>query len=220
MQYIFMAILSIALVSAVISFFVMGWKDTARSRRLAREANQRQIRFDREDPLGTPARFRDFLLISGGHAPRTRNVAHGRLGEYPVRAFDFRFEVGHGTRRQTRRYSVIVFDLEQSYPDVVLWHDLDRHAAPPPVRKFSGRIAQWSYSGSRLLADTINNAAGSLAEDGLGVEVRDGHLMLWLPSRGRVLQDYCLWMDQALMIRMALQQRAALLGDSISTQAT
>jgi hypothetical protein len=120
-EYLLIAVL----VAAVISFVVMGLAKVRRSRSLARAAHQRGNRFFRDDPFDVPRRYAKFALISSGHSPCAHNVTDGRLGGRSARAFDFRCELGHGTRRITRHYSVLVVGAAECPHRLLMWSDAD-----------------------------------------------------------------------------------------------
>ena len=193
-----LVILVIALLAAMISFVVMGIRHLGRARVLARHSHERGLRFSREDPFNIPKRYRDFALISCGHSPRACNVSHGRIDLWNVRAFDFRYEVGHGTRRMTCHYSAIIIDTRIDLPDVLMWNDADAEHAPLGVREGDGRVDCWCFTGSCALADVLKNAADSLAPEGLSMQVRGPMLMLTLPAIHRRQWDYTVWMDAAM----------------------
>ena len=205
MQIAFMATLVIALVAAMISFVVMGTRHLGRSRTLARHSHERGMRFSREDPFGVPERYRDFALISCGHSPRACNVSHGQIDSWNVRAFDFRYEVGHGTRRMTCHYSVIVIDTQIDFPNVLMWSDADAEHAPLEVRRSDGHVDCWCFTGSGALADVLRNAAGSLVAEGLSMQVRGSMLMVALPAFHRRGWDYTVWMDTAMKLPCILR---------------
>lgn len=200
MQIAFMATLVIALLAAMISFVVMGIHHLGRARVLARCSHEQGMRFSREDPFNIPKRYRDFALISRGHSPRACNVSHGRIDSWNVRAFEFRYEIGHGTRRLTCHYSAIIIDTQIDLPDVLMWNDADAEHAPLAVREGDGRVDCWCFTGNRELAEVLKNATDSLAAEGLSMQVRGAMLMLALPAIHRQQWDYTGWLDAAMQL--------------------
>lgn len=143
------------------------------------------MRFSADDPFDVPRRYADFALICGGHSPKADNVIYGRLGGRRVRAFDFRYEVGHGTRRMTRHYAVVVVEVERDLPRVLMWNDDDAESSPLPTRSADGHIACWSYRGDPEAAVALKNALGDLMSEGASVQTCGTGLMLFAPVRRR-----------------------------------
>jgi len=187
LQIAFMVLLSGVLAAAVVSCAVMGLLQIRRTRVLAREANKLGMRFSRDDPFDVSRRYANFALMSSGHSLRASNVIYGRLSRRPVRAFDFRYEVGHGTRRVTRRYSVVVMETDRQLPRLLMWHDRDAGDAPLEARQGDGHLACWTYRGSDDLAASARDACLALADDAVSIETSGTSLMAFSSagSRGR-----------------------------------
>jgi len=179
---LFVALLILVLVAAVLSFAVMGIAQSRRRGRLARRAHKMGLRFSADDPFDVPGRYGRFAVIAGGHGPRAHNVTYGRIAGVPVRTFDFRYEVGHGTRRLTRRYDVVVFELDLDLPIVLMWHELDLHAAPLPTRRAQGRAGRWVCCGDRALATVLAGACHPFEQDAPSIQVDRRSLMLAMPA--------------------------------------
>ena len=154
-QYAFVAVLVGVLLAASVSFAVMGLGKMLRRRRLARDAHESGMKFFPDDPYDVPRRYADFAVVSSGHSPCANNVTAGRLGGRALRAFDFRCELGHGTRRLTRRYSVAVAETSLAQASLLMWHTGDAELAPMAARDMQGRVGQWSFRGSRALAEAV-----------------------------------------------------------------
>lgn len=195
-----MAILTLALPAAAVSFVVMGVRQTRHARRLARQADERGLHFDSGDPYDIPERYRRFTLLSCGHSPRATNVTHGRLDSLPLRAFEFRYEIGHGPRRTTCRYSAVIVDLQSDVEDLLMWNQSDAQQAPLEARKVDGQAGLWSYQGRMHPAERLARIADSLAEEGLSLQVRGGELLLSLPAERPRGKDYFTWLDEAIQI--------------------
>ncbi len=183
----------------------MGLRRSAHTKSLARHAHKWGIRFSSEDPFDIPVRFGEFALISCGHSPRACNVMHGRLREWPVRAFTFHYEAGHGTKRTTRHYGVVVVELSTKFPDVLMWNTTIDDQAPLEVRNSDGHVLCWSFVGSKKVADAVSDSALAMGEKGLGIQIRGDILMLSMPDFGSGQWDYTTWVDEVLAIPTALQ---------------
>jgi hypothetical protein len=194
-EYLLIAVL----VAAVVSFVVMGLAKMRRSRWLARAAHQRGNRFFRDDPFDVPRRYAHFALISSGHSPCANNVTDGRLGGRSARAFDFRCELGHGTRRITRHYSVLVVGAADCPQRLLMWSDADAEGAPLVARDAQGHVGGWACTGPADLAALAERACPGLAESGTSIELRDGLLMLAAPARQSPLA-YAVDLDCALAL--------------------
>jgi hypothetical protein len=198
-QYAFVAVL----VAASVSFAVMGLGKVLRRRRLARDAHQRGLRFFPDDPYDVPRRYADFAVISSGHSPCANNVTAGGIAGRTVRAFDFCCELGHGTRRLTRRYSVAVAETHLSQPSLLMWHAGDGELAPLAARDVQGQVGQWGFCGSRELAETVQAACRHLGHAQPSVEIRGSVVLIAVPVR-RSIRQYALALDEVSGIIEAL----------------
>jgi len=200
MQIAFMAILVVAFLAAVVSFTVIGLRHSAHTKTLSNYAHRRGVLFSHEDPFEIPLRYSQFAIISCGHSPRAYNVMYGQLGHWPGRAFTFRYEVGHGTRRLSRRYGIIVLELGQALPDVLMWNQADKPQAPLEVRAGDKNCDDWTFVGDGDLARTLSRSAQALKDRGLNIQVSGRSLMLAMPAQGSEKWDYADWLDDALSI--------------------
>ena len=183
MQTAFTVLLVLVLAGALVAFAVMALRQARRRNRLAKAAAEMRLRFAAEDPFDVPCRYGQFALISGGHSPRAHNVTYGRIGGVPVRAFDFRYEVGHGTRRLTRHYHVVALETGRELPEVLLWHEGDLAAAPPGARSARHRLGAWLCRGEPSLAGALAAACGPFADDGPSLQTVGQVVLLALPAR-------------------------------------
>ncbi len=214
-QYAFVAVLVGVLLAASISFAVMGFGKVLRRRRLARDAHESGMKFFPDDPYDVPRRYADFAVISSGHSPCANNVTAGRLGGRILRAFDFRCELGHGTRRLTRRYSVVVAETHQVQPSLLMWHSGDADLAPLAARGMQGLVGQWSYRGSRALAEAVESACRHLDQAQSSIEVRGSVVLIASPVR-RAIRRHALALDEVAGILKALGDLAQDQSSSVS----
>lgn len=185
MQIVFLVLLILVLVAAVLAFAIMGALQSRRRAALARTTHEMGLRFAAEDPFDVPGRYGRFALIGAGHSPRAHNVSYGRVGGVRLRAFDFRYEVGHGTRRLTRRYRIVVFEIDRPMPPVLMWHERDLEAAPMPARADTHPLGPWRCRGDRAFAATLARACEAFADDAPSLQADDGMLLLALPEPRR-----------------------------------
>ncbi len=184
------ALLWVVLVAAAIFFAVMGAVQTRRTRRLAHDAHEIELRFSHTDPFDLPMRYRSFALIRSGHSPMARNVAYGRQESWPVRCFDFRYEAGHGPRRVGRSYRVYVVETAGELQPVVMWHERDREWTPLEAQPADGRIGPWAYKGSPNATDMLAEICADLADDGACMQTAGRALMLCLPAGAPARSDH------------------------------
>jgi len=184
-QTVLMLLLICILLASVVSFAVMGWLQKRRSNALEARACEMNMRFSAEDPFDVPQRYAPFTVIGSGHSARASNVTYGRIDGWAVRAFDFRYEVGHGTRRETRRYGIVLVETDHPFPNLLMWHDRDAQWAPLPAQRLGGRIAPWSFRGDEGLAAALAGFCREIAERGVSVQVRQSVLMFSQPVRDR-----------------------------------
>ena len=169
-QTVLVVLLLAAPVAAGVGFAIGGWLQVRRRDRLARTAHEAGLLFSAEDPFDAPRRYVRFAMIGGGHSGRAANVTYGRVRGFAVRAFDFRYEVGHGTRRQGRRYAVIAVEDLGAFPPVLLWRRRDADLAPLAARQTAGRAGEWDCRGDRA-AQVVAQLPEALAAAVTGVEV-------------------------------------------------
>lgn len=202
MHGILIALLIAILAAAIVSIAVMGLCRRRRTKALARKAGEMGMRFSADDPFDVPRRYGNFTVISSGHSPCASNVTYGRLNRRVVRAFDFRYELGHGTRRTTRHYGVIVLETEIHLPEVLMWNERDAESIPLCAIQPDGRIGCWSYCGSEELASVLLVTAGPLAADAAGMQISRMVLMVHVPA-GAGGKDYTSYLDSvAAMVEM------------------
>ena len=182
MQIVFIAILIGVLLVSVCSFAVLGLARHRRVASLARRAHEKGMRFVPRDPFDVPRRYARFELIRCGHSAHAENVTHGRVDGWPVRAFDFRFEAGHGTRGLTRQYGVVVADTDLSLPAVLMWHEKDLDGGPLTARQCDRRKGMWVYMGDEEVASRLAGSAADLDEEKLSIQTSGSSLMLCLPA--------------------------------------
>lgn len=206
-QYAFVAALVGVLLAASVSFAVMGLGKMLRRRRLARDAHESGMKFFPDDPYDVPRRYADFAVVSSGHSPCANNVTAGRLRGRTLRAFDFRCELGHGTRRLTRRYSVVVAETRLAQPSLLMWHTGDAELAPLAARDMQGRVGRWSYRGSRELAEAVEPACRRLEQAQPSIEVRGAVVLIAAPVR-RAISRHALALDEVAGILEALDNLA------------
>lgn len=128
------------------------------------------LRFSPDDPFDVPHRYRQFPVICSGHSPLAENVSYGRVDGWPVRAMQFHNEIGHGTRRQTKNYSIIVFEVDSPLPSAALWNNRDLSDAPLEVRNASQHLEYWTYSGDEEFCRQISRLAEDLGKDGFNIQ--------------------------------------------------
>lgn len=181
-QFAFELLLIGVLSAAVVFFAVMGLLQTRRKNVLTRKAHEGGMRFSGRDPFNIPCRYRRFALIDSGHSPHATNVTYGRRGGGSVRAFDFRCEAGHGTRRVTRHYDVVVVETDFEIPGVLLWDDRDAEHAPLAARQADGHMAWWSWRGSEGMAARMIRACGASECSCMNLQVCGNVLLLCAPG--------------------------------------
>jgi hypothetical protein len=182
LQIAFVVLLTTVLLAAVVSCAIMGLMQVRRTRALAGEAHKLGMHFSSDDPFDVPRRYADFALISNGHSPRASNFTHGRLAGHRVRAFDFKYEVGHGTRRLTRHYRVIVVETDRLLPDVLMWNESDAESAPVGAMTAQGRVGNWQVRGDMEAGSTLAHACGQLANGSTSIQTCVSALMLFSPA--------------------------------------
>ena len=205
-QILFVALLIGVLVLSVCILAVMGVGRHCRVVALARQAHRMRMRFSPGDPFDVPRRYAAFDLIRSGHSPHANNVTHGQLSGWALRAFDFRYELGHGMRRLTRQYGVIVIETNRPLGSVLLWHEGDRQDGPGATRPHRRRHACWICQGPEDLAARLAELCWPVAGDRASIQTCGSVLMFCLPSRGR-WPDYAAGLEKVGAILEGLGAR-------------
>ncbi|MGC9454949.1 MAG: hypothetical protein ACP5HU_08790 [Phycisphaerae bacterium] len=182
MEFLFAIVLTVVLLAAVVSVTVMALRQRRRRRRLAQQAHVAGLRFAPEDPFDVALRYRRFALMEAGHSPRAHNVTYGRLHGLPVRAFDFRYEVGHGTRRLTCHYAVTVAETERRLSSVLLWSSGDMQTAPLAVRHCRTCVGPWVCDEASGAGAKLASAVADFGADGGSIQACGGTVMLCRPG--------------------------------------
>ena len=208
MQNALVMVLVAVLIASTASFVVMGLSQRRRTWRLARRAHEMGMRFSADDPFDVPNRYAAFALIGGGHSPRASNVTYGHVEGSSLRAFDFRCELGHGTRRLSRHYGVIVAEVGRPAPEVLMWHRLDAQFAPLAGRIADGAVGPWRVAGDAGLAAALGRACQTLADQPVSVQAAGNSIMFCVPIRRR-RQDYLTYFQKVLGVLRAMRQAPA-----------
>lgn len=161
----------------------MGLRQRRRTSVLAAWAHAKGMRFSPDDPFDIPRRYADFSIIRGGHSPCVHNVTYGQRSGLPIRAFDFRYEVGHGTSRVTRHYNVLLIERDAPVPAVLMWNAHDLESAPLEARAGTETLACWTVSGDKARAGGLGFACSELADLGVSLQAAGRTLMLFAPGR-------------------------------------
>ncbi|MCJ7544716.1 MAG: hypothetical protein MUP47_09185 [Phycisphaerae bacterium] len=218
-QTVLIVLLLAAPVATAVGFAIGGLLQVRRRDRLARAAHEAGLLFSAEDLFDVSRRYARFAVIGGGHGGRATNVTYGRLGGLPVRAFDFRYEIGHGTRRQGRHYAVVAVEAMEPATPLLLWRWGDLDLAPLAARQATERLGDWDCRGQGA-AQAVAKLPEALAGAATGVEVLGpaelagvrpagsvegdaaGTLLVWAPVRRERL--YAVPLADALALAGAL----------------
>jgi hypothetical protein len=173
--------------AAAAGLAVLGLLQRLRRRAMERRAHEAGLHFSAEDTFDVPRRCAAFALCAAGHSPQASNVTYGRVRGLPVRAFDFRYEAGHGTRRSTRYYGVVLVEAgTRPAPalrgDVLMWNGRDAARAPAAAQRPDGTLRGWSWRGDARQARWMADRCEALAASGLSVEVRREGVLFCFPA--------------------------------------
>ena len=183
MQNVILALLLLAgFLAAVVWFAVLGIRQARRAKALARCANEMGMLFSMEDCFSLPRRYADFLLMSGGHSGRACHVAHGRGGGFPVKVFDFHYELGHGTKRLAERRRIVSLETNRLLPQLLMWDPRQVVLAPLTIQVSDGRVGEWLFRGRADLASAVTEVWADTPMEGACLESRGTTLLLSAPS--------------------------------------
>ena len=183
MQAAVIIVLLGVLAVAMAFFAVMGLAQVRRTKALARAANEMGLQFSSDDPFDVPRRYADLALISCGHSGRANNVSYGRLHGLPVRAFDFRYEIGHGTRRIARHYSVVTAEVGVELPPALIWHVEDEAVSPLLAGRPTAHVDCWACQGDAEFARQLAEACRALADYFVSAQTQGSIMLLCAPVR-------------------------------------
>jgi len=205
MQIAFIMLLTGAFLAAVAYFLRMGLRQVRRTRLLARNAASLGLRFSAKDPFDIPARHADLAPVASGHSARAINVTYGHLGGWSVKAFDFYYELGHGTRRVSRHCVMALAETATPMPFALMWNDSDAEWAPLPARRIESRTSAWACRGNKALIELIASICRPFAADRLSIQSSERVLMLCAP--GGANDDYSRLMNLVGCLLQALQEQ-------------
>ena len=166
-------------------FMILGMRLRLRRRRLVQRCGARGLEFVSGDPFSAPRLFSDFALMSAGHSPRAENVAQGRCAGGRLQSFDLSYEVGHGIRRSSRNYTVVIVEGDHNLADVLMWHPDDAAGAPLRAAQAEQTAGPWVFRGDGATAERLADASGVLSDLSASVQVVRGALMISAPIRSR-----------------------------------
>ncbi len=161
----------------------MGVRQRRRRRRLARLAGELGLSFSPSDPFALVRRHEAFALMQAGHDAQVDNVLFGPLGGWRARAFDYRYEIGHGPHRLIRRFSVVAVDGPEGLGEGLVWREPQGCPAPLPVE--GARVVEGAWradAGGERLARRVVAAWPGGFDGALGLECRAGQLLLSVPG--------------------------------------
>ena len=184
---VFLIIPIAALGAGLVFLGWMGFAQRRRRRRLARAAHQMDLKFSPTDLFEVTHRYGDFVLVPAGHSARAENVIYGRYGGWPLRAFDYYFEAGHGPQRLARRYSVIVADTNLDIPPALLWHAGDDEHVPLAAKGSLGDAGPWRVVAGAPFARRLAEAFASFAGECVHVQTLGQSVVLSLATRSKPL---------------------------------
>lgn len=171
----------------IASLGLIALRQARRSRRLSRRAHEIGLRFSQDDLFDIPRRYLTFAIMQAGHSSRAHNVIYGRRDGLPVRAFDFHYEIGHGTTRTTRRYWVVIVEMDQPLTPIILWNRLDSDLVPIEVLMTDTQVRFWSCRGSAEVADELCPILEPLASSGVSLQSCGQALMIAMPAGRKTL---------------------------------
>ena len=206
MQLAFLIILISTLGAGVLVLGWMGWSQRRRKLALARVAHEMGMMFSAKDPFELTRRYSSFVLASAGHSSRAENVIYGRYKGWYVRAFDYRFEAGHGPRRLVRRYSVIVSDTHLEAPPTLMWHEQDADHVPLAVQNPLARLGGWLVVSGRGFAPALAGAFAGFAAEAVNLQADRRWVMLCSARRWKPA-DFAARIDRAAAALGALRAR-------------
>ena len=182
MHGFFIVLLVGVLIASVISLVAMGWLQHRRTNALARKAHEMSMHFSPSDIFDIGCTYRNFALITSGHSPRIENVTYGRIKGKTIRAFDFRYEIGHSMERLTKHYYVIVVETQREMAKVIMWHEADASAEALSLPLGDQRVEKWLYRGSTRQARSLARLGESLGCE-VNMQVLSNAVMLAIPAR-------------------------------------
>lgn len=179
MQTALIAILSLA----TLTLLVLAAAQWRRRRRLARLAHELGLNFFSNDPYDLPRRYAAFTLMQAGHGAYADNVMFGRMGGWSLRAFDYRYEAGHGPHRLVRRHSVVAADAATALPAVLAWQEPDGRPDSPVAAPVALMGGHWRVAGNSDVGRRLAGCWRLEGGDPACIEARDELLLFSVPRR-------------------------------------
>jgi len=129
------------------------------------------------------------------------------LEERRIRAFDFLYEVGHGTRRMTRRYDVVVIETDRTLPAVLMWSEKDIESAPLEIQNSGENVGGWFSTGQKNQAQALKDACLGMLDPALSLQTCGESLMLFAPAGG-AKEPFGLRLQQSVLLASSLERVA------------
>jgi hypothetical protein len=111
--------------------------------------------------------------------------------------------VGHGTRRLTQRYNVVLAHADHPLPPVLMWPEQDAGEMPLAARRSRRRKGGWFYSGDEAAVSRLADRCDALGAKALGFQTVGDALMVWDSRRGR-RDDYTRWLKNVPQLLTAV----------------
>ncbi len=148
-------VLVLFLVLAAALLVRSGFIRRRRLRRLGHLAELQGLRAAGRDFMGLPARYAKCLLMQSGHSAYAENLLFGRTGNCFLRAFDLRFEAGHGPQRQSCLVTVVAAETMRARPSVAIWRDEPAAAALLCMENLAAGQDGWIRVGDEATAEEL-----------------------------------------------------------------
>lgn len=180
---ILILLLTTALLAVTAFFAGLGIAVAMRCRALAQQANRQALRFSPADPFDLPNRYGELTLFQCGHSPQARNVTHGSYHGKIVRTFDFYCELGHGTRRLTRRCVVVTVETTRPLTPLSVWNLSHPNVIPMEAHRLA-ETALPELDGAPPCPDPrLSELWPECLRHRASLETKDHCLCLYLPAR-------------------------------------
>jgi len=187
-QLLLIAILGVATLTLA-GMALSQWRRRVAWRRAAGECD---LKFSLQDIFDLPRRYAGLSLMQAGHSAYADNLIYGRLDEWFLRAFDYRFEAGHGPQRVTRRYCVVAAETQLSLAGASAWRDVELDSPAALLSMGPSPAAGWHAAGDAGVAAALAACWPAEGAKAIWIQANEGVVLFATPGRldrGRLVRQ-------------------------------
>ncbi len=179
MQLLLIGILGVVTLALVV-MAASQWRRRVAWRQAATECS---LKFSSQDIFDLVRRYAGFALMQAGHSAYADNVIHGKLSGWSFRAFDYRFEAGHGPQRVTRRYCVVAAETPLYLAGASVWRDVELDSPAGLTSTAAPQETDWGVAGDAEAAAMLTGCWPAEGSQAIWMQAAEGVVLFATPDR-------------------------------------